>query len=190
MPFFIQFWLSTKKCHSWKWQLEMWKLHFKKYCHHIYLFCQCTARNKDIAQKFCMHVVCMHFYNIYSISIIQFFLFYEPLFKNSGQNKKDQNPIWPFCRNFNLTSFDIFGLPDTSNMYVLETFKHLPFFLPKMVKHDVTKGHLPPTGVATGDAGDVSLLPQFKIPGISPQISWLKKSEYFLKLLDFPIFSK
>ena len=62
---------NAKNCIS-----KMWR-------HHLYLFffCHCTAKNKDIALKFCFHVVCIYFDNIYSVFwYLENFEFYRQLF--------------------------------------------------------------------------------------------------------------
>ena len=51
---------NNQKCH---------KLHFKKVTSPPLpvLFCHCIAKNRDVAMKFCMRVVCMYLDNEYSV---------------------------------------------------------------------------------------------------------------------------
>ena len=46
-------------------QLEMPKMRLKMASPPLPVFGNCTAKNKAIAMKFCMHVRCMYLYNIY-----------------------------------------------------------------------------------------------------------------------------
>ena len=96
----------------------------------------CTAKNKDIALKFCLHAVCMCFDSIF-FRVFEYpenFGLYGQLFlKNqnfefSGQNRKiskirdGQMRCQP-----NFTSFSVYGLLFTSCVHILEACKHLPF---------------------------------------------------------------
>ena len=64
--------------------------------------------------------------------ILQTSIFEKSKFWSFGVKIENfQNPRWPFCRGLNITSLDVYGLRFTSNMYVLEAFKHSPLFDPK-----------------------------------------------------------
>ena len=70
MPILCSFVSVFQKCHVfYVRQLEMPKIAFQK-CGVITFTCffgHRTAKNKDIALKICLHVVCMYFDHIYSV---------------------------------------------------------------------------------------------------------------------------
>ena len=82
-------------------QLKMPKKNISKiWRQHLYLlFCHCTTKNKDIALKFCMSVVCMYFDHIYSVileelKILDFIGNYFLIIKTlnlGGQNRKKKS---------------------------------------------------------------------------------------------------
>ena len=135
-----------------------------KMCRHLlYLFFgHCAAKNKDIALIFRILVVCMYLDYIYSVFWItwkfrilyaiiflnkmKFWILYAIIFRNkmkfeilNFENKKYQNPRYLFCKAFHFTPFGLYWLQLTSKLNILPVSKHLLFFLPQMVKHDVNK---------------------------------------------------
>ena len=101
-------------------------------------FCHCTGKNKDIALKFCMRIVCMYLDHIRSFFWrtwkfrIYGQLFLENLnFDFGGSKLKDiKNPRKQFYRAFNFTPFGVSRLRLTSKLNILADFKHL-LFLPQ-----------------------------------------------------------
>ena len=111
-------------------------------CDVITLFCfffrPLHSQKRDIALKFCLHVVCM-----YSVHFIPFFGyleklgFYRQLFFEKklliwrSKSKNIKNLKQPDCSTLNFTSFRAYVLCFTSNVHILEFYKHLQLFDPK-----------------------------------------------------------
>ena len=101
-----------------------------------------TAKNKNVALKSCMHVVCMYLDRIYSVFFLDslimldfignYFWKIETLnFGGQNRNKSKIRDCHFVRRTFNFTPFGIFWLRLTSKPNILAVFKHLPFFDPK-----------------------------------------------------------
>ena len=98
-------------------QLKIPKIAFRK-CDIIAFTCffHCTVKNKDIALKFRVCVVCMYFDHIAIFQFLitwKFWILYGFIRKveilNLGVKIKNiKNPRWPFCRAFNFTPFGVF----------------------------------------------------------------------------------
>ena len=107
--------------------------------HHLYLFFflgHCTTKNKDIALKFCMRVVCISIiYSVFldTLKLLDFIrnYFLNRVFEFWGSNRK----IWEIRDSHlverlilhRLALFDCVA----SKLYILAASKHLPFFDPK-----------------------------------------------------------
>ena len=128
------------------------KVAFKK-CDVITFTCffgHCTAKNKDIALKFCMRVVCMYLGHIYSGFLItwKFRILWANIFEKSKfwifGVKIETNikiPRWAFCRAFNFTLFGVFRLRLPAKLNILAAFKQLLFFDPTLRNMTSLKRH-------------------------------------------------
>ena len=103
-----------------------------------------TGKNKDIALKFCMLIVCMYHYHIYSgfldtLKILDFmgnYFWKNEILYFEGQNRKIskiqdshfiERSIWRFFG----VQFGVSRLRLTSKLNILAAFKHFLFVYPK-----------------------------------------------------------
>ena len=98
----------------------------------------CTAKNKNIALKSCMHVVCMYLDRIYSVfldNLIMLDFIGNYFWKNETLNFEGQNRNKSKIRDCYFVERWILRrlafLRLTSKPNILAVFKHLPFFDPK-----------------------------------------------------------